>query len=233
VWLALRGRIRIVVIGYVLATVLLTGSRTALLALAAAVVAIVVLRPSLDGSEHVAAAPIRQIAAILSVAVIATVGAALPLLPAATSSLGDRTYFWRVALDGIERSPLIGNGGTAWPRLYESGRIPIAASYSPHNQWLDVLFASGFLGFVIFVILLGYLLLRDKRLITASATILIPILAASTLERPWSFAITDGGTFILLAALLCHSPPAIQPEKDVESAPDAAGSLFAGQRSHP
>jgi hypothetical protein len=29
------------------------------------------------------------------------------------------------------------------------------------------------------------------------------VLVTSTLERPWSFAINDGTTFTLLAALLC------------------------------
>jgi len=231
VWLALRGRIRLIVIGYVAATVLLTGSRTALLAAAAALVALVVLRPSLDRADHTATSPIRQFAAIAGVAAIAMLGAVLPLLPSATSGLGDRTYFWRIALDGIRTSPLIGNGGTAWSDLYQSGRIPVSASYSPHNQWLDVLYASGFLGLVVFVSLLGYLLLRDKLLITASAAILIPVLAASTLERPWSFAINDGLTFILLAALLASRPPA--DEWNAEVPVSLGASVITREESYP
>jgi O-antigen ligase len=232
VWLALRGRIRIIVVGYVFATVLLTGSRTALLAVTAALVALVVLRPSLDRSDYGATGHIRQIAAIVGVAVIAILGAVLPLLSSATSALGDRTYFWRVALDGIRTSPLIGNGGTAWPNLYQSGQIPVSASYSPHNQWLDVLYASGFLGLVVFVSLLVYLLLRDRLLITASATILIPVLAASTLERPWSFAINDGLTFILLATLLATGTPTTPNKWDAELPASLEASAITKEKSH-
>jgi O-antigen ligase len=231
VWLALR-RARIIVIGYVTAMVLLTGSRTALLAAAAALLALVVLRPSPQRAGTVAAAPVRQIQAIFGVAVIALLGAILPLLASVTSGIGDRTYFWRIALDGIGRSPLIGNGGAAWPRLYQSGEIPISASYSPHNQWLDVLYASGFIGLAVFVGLLCHLLLRTAYLVTAAATILIPVLAASILERPWSFAINDVLTFTLLAALLCETAPAL-PAQHAESTPHVAATRLSDRQESP
>jgi hypothetical protein len=231
VWLALR-RARIIVIGYVTAMVLLTGSRTALLAAAAALLALVVLRPSPQRAGTVAAAPVRQIQAIFGVAAIALLGAILPLLASVTSGIGDRTYFWRIALDGIGRSPLIGNGGAAWPRLYQSGEIPISASYSPHNQWLDVLYASGFIGLAVFVGLLCHLLLRTAYLVTAAATILIPVLAASILERPWSFAINDVLTFTLLAALLCETAPAL-PAQHAESTPHVAATRLSDRQESP
>jgi O-antigen ligase len=229
VWLALRGRGRIIVLGYVTAIVLLTGSRTALLAAAAALLALLVLRPSSQRADDVAAAPVRQFQAVVGVAMIALLGAVLPLLATVTSGIGDRTYFWHIALDGIGRSPLMGYGGTAWPRLYQSGGIPISASYSPHNQWLDVLFASGFVGLAVFVGLLVHLLFRTAYLVTASAAILIPVLAASTLERPWSFAINDGLTFTLLAALLCGTAHAF-PSQPVGSMPRVAVSRSSDGR---
>ena len=202
-WLALRGRGRIVVVGYIAGTVALSGSRTAQIAAAVALLALLILRPSQDGAEGVGVAPVRQLGAIVAVVVAAIVGAALPLLPRmAAGSVGERTDIWMLALDGISESPLIGHGGAAWPGLYDTGYIPLASSYSPHNQWLDVLYASGFAGFALFVGMLAHLLLRTRHLVT-SATILIPVLAASVTERPWSFAAYDGLTFTLLAALLC------------------------------
>ena len=233
VWLALRGRGRIIVLGYVSAIVLLTGSRTALLAAAAALLALLVLRPSIQRADDVVAPPARQFRAIFGVAMIALLGAVLPLLTAVASGIGDRTYFWRIGLEGIGRSPLIGHGGTAWPRLYQSGEIPISASYSPHNQWLDVLFASGFVGLAIFVGLLVHLLFRTAYLVTASAAILIPVLAASTLERPWSFAINDGLTFTLLAALLCGTAHVLPSRQGGSIPPVAVSRSSDGRESLP
>jgi len=205
-WLALRGRARIVVVGYIAGIVALSGSRTAQIAAAVALLALLLLRPSQDGAEGVGVAPARQLGSIVAVVVATVLGAALPLLARmAAWSFEDRAYFWRLAFDGISESPLIGHGGTAWPRLYQTGDISVAGSYSPHNQWLDILYASGFAGFAVFVGMLAHLLLRTRHLLPASATILLPVLAASALERPWSFAINDGMTFTLLAALLCCS----------------------------
>jgi hypothetical protein len=203
-WLAFRGRGRVVLIGYVVATVALSGSRTAQLAAVAALLALVILRPNLDLPRSVTAAPARELASIVGVVGMAILGALLPLLTwTGVGELGDRSYFARLALAGISESPLIGQGGTAWGRLYQIGVIPIAGTYSPHNQWLDVAYASGLIGLVLFIALLGDLLLRSPLLINTSAAILIPVLVTSTLERPWSFATNDGTTFTLLAALLC------------------------------
>jgi O-antigen ligase len=225
VWLALRGRDRIVVLGYVAVIVALTGSRTAQIAAVAALLALVILRPTQETSGGPGPGPVRQVRSIVIVTSLAVLGILLPLVPwTAASGLGDRTYFWRVALDGIRESPLLGKGGSAWPRLYELGEIPISASYSPHNQWLDILYASGFAGLALFVVLLGHLLLRDARLITTSAMILVPILTASALERPWSFAINDGLTFTLLAALLCASEPAFRWSQRDAALPSPVGA---------
>jgi hypothetical protein len=205
-WLALRGRGRIAVIGYVAATVALTGSRTGQIAAAAALLALIILRP--NTAENASAVPVRQTTSILAVVGVAMVGAVLPLIAwMGAGDFGDRVGFWRLAFDGISESPLLGHGGTAWPRLYEIGQIPIAGSYSPHNQWLDVAYASGFLGLALFVGLLGHLILRTSYPVSTSAAILIPVLAMSGLERPWSFAINDSTTFTLLAALLCATNP--------------------------
>jgi hypothetical protein len=141
---------------------------------------------------------------VLVVGLIAAVGAVLPLLTrSGVVSVGDRGEFWGLAMAGIADSPLVGQGGTGWARLYERSQIPIAGTYSPHNQWLDVGYAAGAVGLLLFLALMAYLLLHTPELVGASTAILVPVLAASALERPWSFAVNDSTTFTLLAALLC------------------------------
>jgi O-antigen ligase len=225
VWLSLRGRGRIAVVGYIAGAVALTGSRTAQVTAVAALLALVVLRPDSNVRQREATgAPVREIASIVGVVALGALGALLPLLAlTGAGAFGDRTFFWRKALDGIIESPLLGHGGAAWPRLYEISEIPIAASYSPHNQWLDVGYSSGLVGLALFVVLLGHLLLRTRTGIRTAGAILIPMLAASTLERPWSFAINDSLTFTLLAALLCI-PNVVGPEPD-EPSPSFAAAV--------
>jgi O-antigen ligase len=160
-------------------------------------------------------------------------GAVLPVLALTWGwDFGDRTYFWRLALDGIGERPLLGQGGTAWGRLYQVGEIPIAGTYSPHNQWLDVGYAAGFLGLTVFVVLLGHLLLRASHLVRAAAVILVPVLVASTLEQPWSFALNDSLTFTLLAALLC-APNPLPLEDDAAPSPDRVPFLRRSDRQEP
>jgi hypothetical protein len=204
VWLALRGRGRIILVAYVTAMVALTGSRTAQVTAVAALLALAILRPDSDAPHRgPTTAPVRPLASIIGVVGLACLGAVLPLLTSTgAGAFGDRSFYWRKAIAGVMESPLLGHGGTAWPRLYQISEIPIAASYSPHNQWLDVAYGSGMVGLALFIVLLGHLLLRTPSRISTAAAILIPVLATSTLERPWSFAINDSLTFTLLAAVL-------------------------------
>jgi hypothetical protein len=204
VWLAFRGRSRVVIVGYLAATAVLAGSRTGLLTAVAALLTLMIIRPRLEPPARYTSVPSRTGRSVLVVGLIAAVGAVLPLLArSGMVGVGDRSEFWRLAIVGITESPLLGQGGTGWLRLYERGQIPLAGSYSPHNQWLEVGYAAGAVGLVLFVALMAYLLLHSPELVGASTAILVPVLAASALERPWSFAVNDSLTFTLLAALLC------------------------------
>jgi hypothetical protein len=212
VWLAVRGRPRVLLTLYLGMSVWLTGSRTAELAALAAVAVLLVFRPTLqDGpgaprpADHG-----RRGLAVATVVTAALVGMVLPLSPLAPTSLSDRAYFWQLARAGFYASPLFGHGSTAWANLYQIGLIPIAGTYSVHNQWLDVAYAAGLIGLVLFVSLGLCLLLRAGPALTVAASVLTPVFVASAAERPWSFGISDGMTFILLAVLLSPSRQSVQ-----------------------
>lgn len=205
VWLAVRGRSRVVLTLYLVASVWLTGSRTAQLAALAAIVVLPMLRPVLRDDPDTPQPAGRRGQRVLAVAaVVAAVlaGLVLPLLPLAPSSLSGRAYFWQLARAGIAHSPLIGYGSTAWANLYQVQLIPIAGTYSVHNQWLDVSYAAGLIGLVLFISLVLCLLVKAAPYLIVVASVLVPIFVASTAERPWSFGINDGMTFILLAVVL-------------------------------
>lgn len=211
VWLALRGRARLVLVLYVVGSVVLTGSRTAMAAAVALVVALVLLRPDVECTGSVGTGGRRVMAALL-VGGAGAIAALFPLLvPPAT--VGDRFSFWQLALRGVAADPVLGLGGTAWSRLYEKAQIPISGSYSPHNQWLDLLYASGVVGVVLFGVLLVWVMAAAGRYAPVWGAVLFPVLVASTLERPWSFAANDGLTFTLVAALLAPVAAAGRPAR--------------------
>ena len=139
----------------------------------------------------------------LSLVVAAFVGFVLPFLTLDPQSLTTRPYFWDLARQHLSTSPLYGLGAKAWEGLYQDGQIPVALSHSLQNQWIDVMFMGGIIALAVFVLLLGYIVLRGGASNFLVATCLIvPVLAASTLERPWSFSINDSLTFTLVAATL-------------------------------
>jgi hypothetical protein len=205
VWLAVRGRPRVVLTLYLVASVWLTGSRTAQLTALAAIVVLPILRPVLrddPDTPQPAGSRGQRVFAVVAVITAVLAGLVLPLLPLASSSLSGRAYFWQLARAGIAHSPLIGYGSTAWANLYVVQLIPIAGTYSVHNQWLDITYAAGLIGLVLLISLVLCLLVRAGPYLIVVASVLVPIFVASAAERPWSFGINDGMTFILLAVVL-------------------------------
>ncbi|MFI7014747.1 O-antigen ligase family protein [Streptomyces sp. NPDC050164] len=207
VWLALRGGVRVLLAGYLAFVAVATGSFLASLTAIAAVALLVLLRPRLPDQPAVAptaeAGPGRRLLAGAVLAGAAAVGFAVPLRPGRFGDLGLRAAIWDLAREEWTRSPLLGYGGDAWSSKYPGGEIPAATSPSLHNQWIDVLYAGGIVGLLLFAVLLAYLLFRGgTRGFPVAACVLLPVLIASVLERPWSFGLSNSLTFALVVATL-------------------------------
>ncbi|MCL6738326.1 O-antigen ligase family protein [Streptomyces neyagawaensis] len=206
VWLGLRGGVRILLACYVAFVAVATGSRLADITAVAVVAFMMILRPRLpeeaaDGAARVSLGRVLFGVPVLGAA--AAIGLATPLRHPNADSLGDRATIWDMARDELHRSPLLGFGGKAWPTKYHAGEIPAAVSPSLHNQWIDVLYAGGFVGLALFLLLLLCLLLRGGFAgFPVAASVLLPVLLASILERPWSFSISNSLTFALVTAVL-------------------------------
>jgi len=221
VWLSLRGWARVPLVFYLVLVAVATGSFLASVTAVAAVALLGLLRPRLadqrDPTPNTGVAPGRFLLAGTVLAGVTAVGLALPLRPARSSDLGLRTAIWDLAKDEWTRSPLLGYGGKAWSAKYNSGEIPAAVSPSLHNQWIDMLYAGGVVGLLLFAVLLAYLLFRGgARGFPAAACVLLPVLFASLLERPWSFAISNSMTFALVAATLLPVAARAQAETSVQ-----------------
>ncbi|MBC9727987.1 O-antigen ligase [Streptomyces sp. TRM68367] len=207
VWLGLRGWVRVPLVCYLAFVAIATGSVLASVTAIAAVALLALLRPRLpdqpDPAPNAGVTPGRLLLGGTVVAGVTAVGLAVPLRPAHFGDLGLRAAIWDLAKEEWTRSPLLGYGSKAWSAKYQSGEIPAAVSPSLHNQWIDTLYAGGIVGLLLFAVLLAYLLFRGgTRGFPVAACVLLPVLLASVLERPWSFGISNSMTFALVAATL-------------------------------
>jgi hypothetical protein len=207
VWLGLRGWVRVPLVCYLAFMAVATGSFLASLTALAAVALLLLLRPRLperpDTAPSAGVAPGRFLLAGAALAGATAVGLIVPLHPDRFGGFGLRGDIWRLAEEEWISSPLLGYGSKAWPAKYHSGEIPAAVSPSLHNQWIDVLYAGGVVGLLLFTVLLAYLLFKGgARGFPVAACVLLPVLLTSVLERPWSFGLSNSLTFGLVAAIL-------------------------------
>ncbi|WP_369231362.1 O-antigen ligase family protein [Streptomyces sp. R21] len=206
VWLGLRGRVRVVLACYLAFVAVATGSRLASVTAVATVAFLMLMRPRLPDEEPRGVpgiSPGRILAAVPVLGAVAAMGALLPFHHRGLGDLGMRATIWDMARSELPDSVLLGFGGKAWSAKYPGGEIPAAVSPSLHNEWIDVLYAGGIIGLALFVGLLAYLLLRGGTTgFPIAASLLLPVLLASVLERPWSFGISNSLTFALVAVTL-------------------------------
>ncbi|WP_333735834.1 O-antigen ligase family protein [Streptomyces sp. IBSBF 2806] len=249
VWLGLRGPVRIVLAFYVAFVAVASGSRLATATAVATLVFLIVLRPRLPeeakpGDRRVSTGKLLLTAPILGVA--AAVGLIAPFHHPGPGTLGDRALIWDMARDELHDGTWFGLGGKAWAAKYPAGEIPAAVSPSLHNQWIDLLFAGGVVALALFVTLLVVLLVRGgATAYPAAASVLLPVLLTSVLERPWSFSISNSLTFALVTAVLVPtalrrataaaapgsgSSPAELPARTPRRSPSATGPVRSTRR---
>ncbi|MFJ3669982.1 O-antigen ligase family protein [Streptomyces sp. NPDC090106] len=203
VWLGLRGRVRVLLTWYTAFVAVATGSRLAGASAVLVVVFLTLLRPRLPSERAARPSPGRVLFGVPVLCAAAVVGLSLPFRHLDPDRLGDRASIWDMAVRELHESPFVGFGAKAWSAKYEAGEIPAALSPSLHNQWLDVLYAGGVVGLALFALLLVCLLtVGGTRGFPAAACLVLPVLLASILERPWSFGITNSLTFALLAVVI-------------------------------
>ncbi|QZY28787.1 O-antigen ligase family protein [Nocardioides coralli] len=200
--LAFRGPLRAITIAHTLGVVWLTGSRTSLIAVAVTILAIAVYRPTAGARPES-----RDTLARLGIALAAAITFLLPRIgDIEASAFSLRGYLWQLAHTRMaEDSPWLGFGAAAWSRLAtDTGEISEGAIYSPHNQWLELQYALGWLGVLLLAWWLIALVRENRTQVRQLAVVLIPSLTIGATERAWSFGSPDWLTWALVALLLMN-----------------------------
>lgn len=199
-WLAFRPPLRVWLVLYLAGMVAASGSRTALVAALFSLGFLFLIRPALADrsprSSHVLLANIIGIGGLAA-------GFVIPSRATDPSQYTGRAHLWDLAENLIQQRPVLGWGGDAWGRLYEIGLIVRGATYSVHNQWLDVLFIGGLVGGITFALLVLslFLPLSGSRAVLAW-TLLTPMIYAGIAERLWGVSGMDWLSYSLLASVL-------------------------------
>ncbi|OBI74854.1 O-antigen ligase [Mycobacterium sp. E740] len=190
--------------GFLLAIILVTGSRSGTMAGLVTFVVLIVVRPNIRRPRP---APIRRALLYLGLAGAAVVGLTLPFVIHNPASFHGRAYLWSLARGAIsEPGPLMyGAGVEGWQHFRDAGLIGFTSVYSVHNQWLQVLFSTGLIGFAVFVSMLVVLLWQARQTYAlVVGCVLVPVFMLAATERPWTLDTTDWMAWAVVAALLSY-----------------------------
>lgn len=219
VWLAFNGRTRLVMLAYLVVNLLLTGSRTSMLAAAVTLAVLALTTPSVRGKTVDGK---RRFLLTCTVAIVTVVAVVLPFTRQPDTFATGRGYLWRIALDRFEQDPFLGAGLTAWDRFYAAGEFGAAAAYSTHNQWLEVLLLSGVVGAAAFG--LGYASLifggDDSRRFVI-LPVLLTIAMLSVTERPLSIGLINTMTWALVVLVAISTDARRDPGLAHQSSPSS------------
>lgn len=208
VWLATERKTRFWLVLHMLFIVAISGSRTALAAALLVVFVLCVMRVRVSGDVVKGRGASFGILTAVGVALISLIVALIPHEDTYTTGRG---YLWRIALEQISASPLVGTGLTTWSELFEDGLFGSAAAYSTHNQWMEVLLFSGILG----AALLAWFTtscLAEKGNRLALAPLLVAVFAVGVFERPFSISLVDSLTWAMLGIVMLAGTPSTPSE---------------------
>lgn len=179
-------------------SVLIAGSRTGQIALAACLFSYVVWR----------GLPIRANSMSIRVVILQTVCVvgllAQLIVPffASRGSLTNRPELWRYVVEEANRSPIVGRGWNALEQLFiESGGLRDVSAYSAHNQLLDIYLVSGGIGVFIFAALILTTIFKYARVDSTLLLVLASSLWLGFLERPWNMGYLDWLSWSALACI--------------------------------
>jgi len=199
IYLAFRGYNRWILVAFTFIVIASTGSRTSLNASVVVLAVFILSRPEM---REPLSDTWRRVLLFTPVGVFAVVSAAFPLLNTDPTAFTGRGYLWTTAMNYGSGRSLTGSGTQLWQGLYGTGVISQNATYSAHNQWVDVWFISGFSGLAIFVASLLFVFWRAGDNAYLAAAIALPASVIAISERPWAIGAIDWLSWALLAFLL-------------------------------
>lgn len=205
IWLGVRStRSRLLLCGYILGVVVISGARTSTYATVALLAILSVFgrgttrAKESNGSSRVSTT-VELCGLALALALAASAGAILPFFTASPSAFTYRGALWLTARQDLAGHYFLGLGSAAWQSLVANGALGQNAAYSVHNQFLDVIWVSGVLGLSIFLLMLIYIIRLD---VSTGLVLLLALMLLGITERPWSISHFDEFSFTYLATLV-------------------------------
>lgn len=189
---------------YVLSLVLTTGGRSGMIAAVITFAALIVLRPSM---RQPVATPLRSGLLFCGLAGAVAIGFGLPFVSTDPTAFHGRASLWIMVREALGDSLtlLYGTGMLGWQHVRDRGMIDSDASYSVHNQWLQVLYSTGLIGTVLFVAALCALVWQARpNYSLAVGCVLIPVFVLAVTERPWPIDTCDWLIWAIPATLLSY-----------------------------
>jgi O-antigen ligase len=167
-YLALRERgslrwVYLAIVPVVMSAVVLTASRTSLIASFVAFTFAIFAWRAADRTFRIVSV---ALVAVLALSLVRFTPAPqrnrLATIPneLARGTFHDRTRIWKTGLKVLKQHPILGIGSGAYPKAVEPwlGKPKVAGfQYVAHNTFLSVLVETGLIGFVIYALLLGTL----------------------------------------------------------------------------
>ena len=196
---------------YLLALILITGSRSGASAGLITFLALVLLRPNV---RRPTVAPKRSRLLYLGLAATFVVGIVLPFTQQDPTAFTGRAHLWSLARQALSNQAdfWYGTGVRGVQHLRDEGAI-LFPVYSVHNQWMQVLLSSGVIGFALFLTALVVLLYNARGAYTLVAgSVLVPAFVLAVTERPWPIDSLDWLTWVIPATLLSY--PVIRREEE-------------------
>jgi O-antigen ligase/polysaccharide polymerase Wzy-like membrane protein len=193
---------------YTVGLILLTGGRSGMIASAVTLAALIILRPNI---RNAVATPVRSGLLYAGLAVLVAVGIGLPFVSTDPTAFHGRASLWMMARNGLSEpmTLLYGTGMLGWQHVRDSGMIDPTASYSVHNEWLQVLYSTGIVGSILFLSALGLLLWQARpKYSLVVGSVLIPVFVLAVTERPWPIDTCDWLIWAIPATLLSY--PAVR-----------------------
>lgn len=200
VWLAFEHRRGMLLSLYLVALVASTGNRASTAVAVGVLVVLMVVRPSYEGDG---AKGRRGPLLGMVVAISAAASVAVPLISDDPLSFTGRGRLWTVARNSWEQNLFFGTGFNSWRRMQIGTSLDFVGDYSPHNLWLDLAVAAGFMGVALFAVMVVTLwIMRAPGGGYVLGVVLVTVLTLGTLEQPLSFFEISSFTFVLFGLLL-------------------------------
>lgn len=122
------------------------------------------------------------------------------------TSINERFFFWEVAKDNLGKSPLLGIGDKGFSKVVQEAQTaPFQTSLHPHNLSLQILLERGVIGFIAFTLILVFLFISYCKQDQKNSYIFLSLLAVIIHEHLDS-NLNFLANFIILLGLISMLP---------------------------